>query len=263
MKSIVGLILAFHIFTLGCSATGMYGKQQWQQPDYQAWQNIKPGMTEDEVVSVLGQPIEKQLNHAEYAQSFERDLRQRISESEICESKQDELIAKIIRKSIQVGADNFTYSWTYGKISYDSLRARQVYLFNVYFINGKVDEVWDPFSGEFSVDGVPTTPRLIYPAKDESFSHYPRVMDFRWQPSSGKYPMQYEIEVEWGQNMVIVGSEEKQERVDWYLEERTRTEVPHWHLSWVGANEGRWRVKAINHLGESEWSEYRHFKSSR
>ncbi|MDD3679767.1 MAG: hypothetical protein PHX72_02855, partial [Candidatus Shapirobacteria bacterium] len=52
----------------------------------------------------------------------------------------------------------------------------------------------DPFQGRFSTNGIPTTPVLIYPHTNTVFTHYPRVVDFRWYPASGEYPVEYQLE---------------------------------------------------------------------
>jgi hypothetical protein len=127
--------------------------------------------------------------------------------------------------------------------------------------NGKVHAKHDPFGAPLSTNGRPAVPRLIYPASDASYDHYPRYLDLRWYPSSGRYPMHYIVEKQWGnilpreRNGAVVP-----ERV-WepHSISRYRVDIPYLLVHHTGANPGRWRVKSVNALGEGDWSEHREF----
>ena len=172
-----------------------------EQPDYVAWQAVANGMPELKVLSILGEPVWKE--------------------------------------GLNLGP-NAGYYWNYGTVVPQSAIFPSAYEFRVWFIEGKVFQTEDPFDGHFSTNGLPTTPTLIYPQDGTVFSHYPRLVDLRWYPSSGHYPMKYKVEIS-------VASEEE-------------TTVPFVTSTIGGANSVRWRVKAINKLGESLWSEYRSFE---
>jgi hypothetical protein len=109
-------------------------------------------------------------------------------------------------------------------------------------LNDFSGEAWhleDPFDGRFSTNGLPTTPELVFPYEATVLSHDPPYIDFRWKPSSGQYPMHYEIKVTPGVN--------------------GRTAVPHYATKAVvnvtGTQTIHWCVRAINALGAGDWSE--------
>ena len=116
----------------------------------------------------------------------------------------------------------------------------------------------DPFSGRFSVDGTPSQPELIIPADGQVFSHYPRVLDIRWHPVSGVYPVTYSVELGWFPFPTLDGAPSETE----FHNELVATELvgPYFVQTFVGASPGRVRVKAHNERGESQWSAYRHFR---
>jgi hypothetical protein len=146
------------------------------------------------------------------------------------------------------------YSKTYGIVVHSSEKVPKDLAFVLWFRNGKVFGKDDPFNGVFSTDGKPTIPVLIYPRNGQVFDHYPRIVDFRWYPSSGKYPMRYEVQAmgkEW--------SDQGQGTKNYTY----RVAEPHYVRSLGGAGDWRWRVKAVNDLGESEWSEFWHLKSKK
>jgi hypothetical protein len=109
----------------------------------------------------------------------------------------------------------------------------------------------DPFNGRFSVDGSPTVPEIIIPADETVFSHYPRIVDCRWFPSSGVYPITYTFELG-----------VKEDRGDRYLDEALDSDlpIPFFMTHFSGAQRGRFRVRARNRIGQSDWSVYHHFK---
>jgi hypothetical protein len=102
----------------------------------------------------------------------------------------------------------------------------------------------DPFYGQFSTNGLPITPVLMFPYDGMTLSHDPPYVDFRWRPSSGVYPMSYEIELNPGVNGM--------------------TALPHYAQEMVfrlrPVETILWRVRAINVLGKSAWSETRTLK---
>lgn len=121
--------------------------------------------------------------------------------------------------------------WFYGWVA-------QGYKFAVWFRDDRVDGKEDPFHGRFSTNGVPTTPVLIYPHAATVFTHFPRAVDFRWHPVSGEYPVEYQLDAGAGSTFTF---------------EPCGT-------AWMpGMGAHRWRVRAINRLGVSPWSEWRKF----
>ena len=124
--------------------------------------------------------------------------------------------------------------------------------------DGKVFTKEDPFNGRFSSDGLPEMPELIVPFDMQVFSHYPRVVDIRWFPVSGSYPITYSVELGSFSFPELDGAPSGFDWTDEIIE--SDLVAPYLVTSFVGASPGRIRVKAQNELGESEWSDYRMFR---
>jgi len=124
--------------------------------------------------------------------------------------------------------------------------------------NGKVVTKIDPFNGDFSMDGTPSRPELIIPADGQVFSHYPRVLDVRWYPVSGVYPVRYEVEIGWFSFPMRDGAPPNAAFYDEIAE--TDCPAPYLVIAFGGASPGRVRVRAENERGVSEWSAYRQFR---
>ena len=198
------------------------------QPDYEMWQQLKVGMSQAEVVALLGKPLHRQ--------DTERGFH------EIVEGWSDRDLA------------TFSYMWMYGWLRFGSSSVPHLYSFDVSF-NYKtraVNRIHDPFDGRFSVDGRPTIPELVVPSDRTVFDHFPRFLDLRWHPSSGKYPIKYRVEIGNGQY-----TNEKYHYIT-VLDEVTH--YPHLSMSYVGKGHGRWRVMATNEVGASTWCDYRYFQ---
>jgi hypothetical protein len=133
------------------------------QPDYAMWDSVTTGMTEAEVKKLLGEPVWE-----------DKPPEKRID---------DPTYFKIM---------------VYGRISFDSPSMPNGFDFWIGTQLGKVTQKQHPFGGALSRDGKPTIPGLIYPRDKTKFDHYPRFVDLRWQPSSGKYPIEYVVDVEAG-----------------------------------------------------------------
>ncbi len=205
-------------------------RTQFIQPDYVKWQQIRRGMHRDDVRDLLGEPLYREDN---CGSRYARDL---------------------------IGSDDTVvviYSWKYGHLEFaDPSLPADTFVFSIDFEpdSDRVFEIRDPFGGRFSKDGVPTVPRLLVPPDGSSWSHYPPLLDLRWEPSSGVYPIRYEV----GLSDVVPGSEEVADYVAVPLE---ICNVPHHTI--IGSPKGRWRVRAHNRLGRSEWSEYRRYEFTR
>jgi hypothetical protein len=109
----------------------------------------------------------------------------------------------------------------------------------------------DPFGGEpLSRDGTPSRPRLIAPAPASRFSPYARVLDVRWFPCSGVYPLTYDLEL----GFAPPGTGAYQGWV-----EPQQYGQPYAVLDFPSSQPGRVRVRGRNARGVGPWSEYRHF----
>jgi len=123
--------------------------------------------------------------------------------------------------------------WGYGDIFPQATEFPAVYNFSILFVGGKVSHKQDPFLGSFSTNGLPSSPILISPQDGAVFSHHPRILDFRWQPSSGVYPLSYEVDL---------------------LPPIRKTDRPWFSSSSLHAGQHRWRVRGVNALGAGPWS---------
>lgn len=219
------------------------------QPDYDRWQRVAPGMTEKQVIALLGEPLERQ--------SWESYIASVIAEGYTREQANASV-------EFQKSYAQTLFPWTYGKIQYDSPSMPEVYEFTIAFDEGRVDGKQDPFDGQLSRDGKPTTPELILPADNALFDHYPRFLDMRWTPSSGVHPMEYEIEIGTGnpateiEVMSDVGP--VTQALDYEVDEILQSRMPYAAMAFYSAGAGRWRVRAKNRLGVSRWSKYRYFE---
>jgi hypothetical protein len=143
-----------------------------------------------------------------------------------------------------------TYS-TYGYLQLPFLPFPRAYSFVLGF--DEEDRVFtksDPFGGVFSPDGRPSKPKIFTPPDRAAFSHYPRLVDMRWYPASGRYPMRYELELG-------VGREWEGPYCDHVIE--SELVAPYHVVSFVADGPGRFRVRGKNALGVGEWSEHRYF----
>ena len=187
---------------------------EYVQPDYEKWAAVRIGMSRDDVVSQLGPPLD------------------------------DEFLGGKSRPT-----DPY---YSYGYLQMPMLPHPRTYDFLIGFDDdGTVFTKIDPYNGRFSTDGSPTSPEIIIPTDRAAFSHYPRILDCRWFPSSGLYPMTYIFELGAGQPF---GPEQ------FHGEEiESDLPIPFFMTTFGGAQPGRFRVKAKNKLGESDWSDYRYF----
>ncbi|HJT33773.1 MAG TPA: hypothetical protein VJ783_17130 [Pirellulales bacterium] len=219
------------------------------QPDYDRWRRVSPGMTEKEVIALLGEPLERQ--------SWESYIASVIAEG----YTREQAIASV---KFQKSYAQTLFPWTYGRIRYDSPSMPEAYEFTIAFDEGRVEFKQDPFDGHLSADGKPTTPELISPADNALLDHYPRFFDMRWMPSSGVYPMEYEVEISSSdptteiEVMSDVGP--VTQALDYEVDEILKSRMPYVAMAFYSAGAGRWRVRAKNRLGVSRWSRYRYFE---
>jgi hypothetical protein len=186
------------------------------QPDYARWQAVAIGMTRDEVIELLGQPLSDEY-------TFPRPSRR----------------------------DPY---YCYGYLELPMMPHVRTYRFSVGFDDrGRVFTKIDPFGGVFSPDGVPSKPKIFTPPEGARFGHYPRVVDMRWYPVSGHYPIRYEVEM--GCALEMAGPFN-----DRILE--SELPFPYYVATFVADMPGRFRVRGRNARGLGEWSEYGYFDFS-
>src|SRR5262245_59845851 len=99
------------------------------QPDYAKWESVKVGMTEEELKTLLGNPVANAGDSP---------------------------------------------GLIFGRLKFASPSMPETFDFYVLIHDGKVQEKGQPFGGDLSKNGKPTTPVLIYPQDRSKFDHYPR-----------------------------------------------------------------------------------------
>jgi hypothetical protein len=167
-----------------------------------------------------------------------------------------EELEKLLGKPIKTGGPkggfepNHVYSWTYGYVAKKSVVFPSDLAFSVRVEMGKVSSKSDPFGDvRLSRDGFPSVPRLMNPSDATEFFHYPRFVDLRWYASSGTYPMKYEIQIDY---FGLSGG--------WKPEATPhKSSIPYLCYIFSGDTRGRWRVRAVNTKGTSDWSDYNSF----
>jgi hypothetical protein len=143
-----------------------------------------------------------------------------------------------------------TYS-TYGYLQLPLLPNPRAYSFVIGFDeHRRVFTKSDPFGGVFSPDGRPSKPKIFTPPVGAIFSHYPRLVDMRWFPASGRYPMRYEVEIGWS-------TRTNDPFTDRVIE--SKLAFPYYVALFGGDQPGRFRIRGKNALAVGEWSEYRYF----
>lgn len=234
-------------------------------PEAAKWRALRTGMTEAEVMALLGQPRWRDARPA---------------------------------ATTEPGVIQY-YAWNYGGLTFQTFNSNGADEYLVYFHEGRVAQIIDPWNGKISLDGRPTVPELLLPEAGQKLNHYPRFMDFRWQPASGKYPMEYEVVIQ-----MLSCDQNAAEHLDDYVGEQVdalrqsarkeglsqeeteasaaslRSALMHdpqldprvlstSHIlthdvylpfNWGGMNTGRWRIRAINDLGKSDWTPWRYFQ---
>jgi hypothetical protein len=142
----------------------------------------------------------------------------------------------------------------YGWLQFRSVPNARGYSFCIGFdSNDKVFLKSDPFNGRFALDGNPSKPELIIPKSGARFQHFPRILDVRWNPCSGVYPMKYTIEI----GLCVPRTSEFHS----YLHHKEIDE-PYAALELPGSQPARVRVRAKNEIATGEWSDYRLFDFS-
>ncbi|MZP54685.1 MAG: hypothetical protein GT600_04480 [Bacteroidales bacterium] len=124
--------------------------------------------------------------------------------------------------------------------------------FVILYHSGKVYKAVNPFMIEkLPSDGIPSVPKPFAPQNNSMFTV--NIVDLRWFPAAGKYPMRYEIEIE------LYGHSPDPSKMEWVKDVTLNSDIPFLSYPATGGKE-RWRVRAINDLGESNWSEYQYFE---
>ena len=105
---------------------------------------------------------------------------------------------------------------------------------------------------------VPGMPQLTSPTDKSIFTQYPRKTTLKWSTGSGEKPITYLLEMQysWSGDYTAFGSWQEGDYQGIVIPVNTTI----YSFDFVGAQPGRWRVKAINQYGVSEWSEWWYFR---
>ncbi|MEM6261536.1 MAG: hypothetical protein AAGI38_03435 [Bacteroidota bacterium] len=106
----------------------------------------------------------------------------------------------------------------------------------------------------------PETPVLINPTDRSEFNIFPRDMVFEWEAHPDESVLyHFEVEYSWNQSDAfgIWGPGNSRNLVREMVQGNT------YRLTFVGAQPGRWRVKAENQAGASGWSAWSYFRHRR
>ncbi len=187
------------------------------------WTQLKKGMTREEVAALLGEP-------------FQRDVSPE-------------------PRFVPPNTVFMNESWDYGGVFYPGLEHRSTARFSVAFSQGKLASIDAP-SCAMAPDGAPDAPEIMYPKSSNDMRYLPHIVDLRWALPAGRHPMRFEVEVD----LLIVDPKIRPLAPhEIYPLSREIVGVPHFAVNVGGCRHARWRVRAINDLGESNWSEYGYF----
>ncbi len=183
-------------------------------PDLSKWQQLREGMTFDEVTALIGPPIRDPLTGSNPDD---------VDDAHLC----------------------------YGWIDVPGVPHPRTYAFSVGFEDRRLCSKESPFGDDYSADGVPAAPRIIAPVDDPKYDHYPRIIDVRWRPAAGQYPMRFEVQ------LGIADSEDEH-----YIHRTEDNDLSglHYCMDFPGAQPGRVRVRGSNSLGTGPWSEFWYFE---
>jgi hypothetical protein len=142
---------------------------------------------------------------------------------------------------------------TYGYITYPSLPHKYTMCFALAFDSeDRVQWKHDPFGGVVPTGVRPTKPRLVAPQHGSAHTHFPRLLDVRWTPSAGEYPIVYDLEVGLGWP---ADPESFRDHVEWQ-----EYGQPYALIAFPGSQPGRLRVRGRNVHGTGPWSEFHVFR---
>lgn len=220
------------------------------QPSYDAWEKVKVGMTLEEVRALLGEPIKDFKPKSEAAALMEA-----IAGETLTDEQQAEDVKRNAEQGVIVAGLR-----QYGLIEFDAPAVPKVYQFGIVYADGKVFEKWSPVHGAaLSRSDRPSTPRIRSP-EFATWVSRGEILDLRWDISTGAYPIQYEVETQ-----SFLGDEPPtwasiQDDVNYEPDDEAQmVPIPHMAIS-ASYDIERWRVRAKNQFGESDWTPWRYYR---
>jgi hypothetical protein len=99
---------------------------------------------------------------------------------------------------------------------------------------------------------IPTVPVLLSPINGSIFNHFPRTINFRWEPSRGERPITYTLKVQYDTSK-SPGS------FQGYIPPVTLSNIEY-SLDFQVSGDGRWCVMAKNDFGASDYCDWWYFQ---
>ena len=252
MRTATAGLLPLVLLVSGCVVPYYQAKQNQVPPAAQVWAKLKVGMTEAEVTALLGEPGSKSRIWPENG------------DPELWEY--GEWIWKPGKNAELPSPKAYAVFFDSGKVwkSREPYQGDLAYYFEdvspCLRIGGDyLDREWHQKDGQRSPTLKP--PVLIEPADKTLFKEFPRELRLRWAAAEGTpadAQFYVQTEVKWGKGDGTY--------VEWgeATEGFTcRTGKKSMDATHPGAQPGRWRVKAFDKTGESDWSEWWYFDFGR
>ena len=194
-----------------------------QALDLAKWQRIKQGMTEAEVVAIMGPPASREKPARNY----------------------DKLLYSVVAPK--------------GPLFQKPL----AFLLWLNTETGRIDSIENPTCGGLLKAGAPGKPEIFLPQPNSQFGHYPRLLDIRWCPPAGDQPMTYEVAMEVRNIKTEKDNTWTYSPASNVDASDLKTGVPYLNYFFNGAQPGRVRVRGVNSHGAGPWSDYVGFSFSR
>lgn len=99
---------------------------------------------------------------------------------------------------------------------------------------------------------LPTIPVLVSPVDGAVFSHFPRTIKLKWQPSKGETPMTYILKIQYD-------TRERPGSFEGFYSPITLTNIEY-SLDFISRGNGRWCVMSKNDYGASEYCNWWYFQ---
>lgn len=221
------------------------------QPSYEAWDQIQIGMTVEEVRKLLGEPLEDHAPAPRITKAKQSKKSKNRKKDATDKKRSDKASGET---TILVGR------LVYGKVEFDAAEMPHPFHFTLLHSDGVVIEKKTPFLAALIPSGEASTPVLISPVFNARIFPGQEIVDLRWAPSCGVYPMHYEVQVQKFLGHDDSSWSERQDETN-YQSIATFDDLTAPHAS-VTLHPGlnRWRIRAKNELGMSEWSEWREYR---
>ena len=159
-----------------------------------------------------------------------------------------------------VSGDPGTYPWTVPPVKHERKKCKVKVILQDSRGKALGSDVSDRCFTMNLTSNLPTIPILVSPPDRTVFDHFPRTTTLQWNASDGEPPITYfaETQYTWCGDFTDFGSWEEGCYAPYVSSgETSETEFT---FDFVGSQPGRWRVRAKNEYGMSDWSEWWYFR---